>query len=107
MNKSAPGTFCKAPGNDKSKVKCTVCQAVLVISSGMKDIERHISTNKHKDSVKAAAGQRSLFSFGMKASSMTAEERDHQSQVLTSEIMLCQYIAKSNSSFNSSTELLQ
>jgi hypothetical protein len=106
LEKHAPGVF-KLKPKDSSKVSCTLFKYDLVISSGVKDILRHLQTEKHKASVKGNIGQRSLLTMGISTSTMPDQMVRFQEGVLRSEILLSQYIAKSNSSFHSSTELVK
>ena len=105
LEAAAPGIFAKT--SNKSKVKCRICRVELVVSGGTKDVLRHLETVKHKKELKGSQDQRSLFNCGVTSEKMSNEEKSFQQLVLNSEVLLSQYIAKANISFNSSTQLME
>lgn len=104
LQKKYPHVFIKL---NKSCVKCTTCSCKVSLASGIKDVERHLSTQKHLQMVKSAKGQRSLFNVGVSTTSMSAEEQKHQSAVFHSELLLSAHVAQNNISFAESTHLVK
>lgn len=107
LNDSAPGVFARVK-DDKSLVRCTTCNTNLLVAAGKKDVLRHLTTAKHKSNEKALSKQQTLFAMGVTKSNTDNSENDKSREsVLKGEVMLSQYICKTNTSFNSSAELVK
>ena len=102
LEKNHTGVFIKSSDEKQEKplVICSVCNTSVNISAVTKDATAHIKTSKHQSAVRARRGQQDLFASRY-------QPIDIPDSTTNAEMLLSQFIATSNISFATSTNLVQ